>query len=260
MAANMAPQAILPPPVQQVAQAGGFGAFTKAYIVTASLAGEVTTIILCFLGAIFCGFLAFEGVGTILTVAATLFLFGGSVYAVYQTVWGLKQQVYRFQQGIIVYDTKQVQSFPWRQTTEVREGITRHYRNGRYTYTSYRYTLQHADGYKVNLDGSLKDIEELGRAVVISVTQEQLPRAQQAIQAGQTLSFAKVGINLQGVGKGNEFLPWSHVQAIEVKKGSLIIKRGGKTKDWGLVEVIPNFFVFMTIAEEMMRRNANNGR
>jgi Family of unknown function (DUF6585) len=82
-----------------------------------------------------------------------------------------------------------------------------------------------------------------------------------SIRVGQTLTFVSFSVNQQGIGNEREFLPWSQVQAVDVKQGRVTIKKTGTSRGWGTDKVakIPNFLVFTVVADEMLRQ-AGAGR
>ncbi|MFL5704866.1 MAG: DUF6585 family protein [Ktedonobacteraceae bacterium] len=259
MATNMVPQDMLPPQVQQVAASHRLGAFLKAY--NASLVRTIIGALVFLVGAIlfFAGgiFPLDETVMTrgILLVFALLFL-GMAIYMVSTVIQAAGRQIYLFQEGIVIDKSNQVQAFPWNQVAEVWQSITRNYRNGVYVGTTYMYTLRRVDGYQVKLNNLMKDIAELGPAIAEGITRELVPRALHSIRTGQTLTFAPFSVNQQGISNGREFLPWSQVQAVEVKQGRVTVKKTGTSRgSWmTMVAKIPNFLVFTVVAEEIRRQ------
>jgi len=258
MAVNMAPQGSLPMPVQQAAMAQQLGAFMKGY--KATLVRMILgTIVFAALGLFFVALaINTSGDGSGIAIGGVLGLlsFGLTAFFIYRIVQAAGQQIYLFQQGIVIEHKGQVQAFPWNQATEVWQSITRHYTNGVYTGTTYQYTLQRGDGYKIKLDNTTKGIAELGQAVTRGITQELVPRAMNSIRAGQTLTFGRFSVNQQGIGNGKEFIPWPQVQAVNVNRGQVTVKKAGKFLNWGsaMVAKIPNFFVFLAVSEEMIRQ------
>ena len=106
-----------------------------------------------------------------------------------------------------------------------------------------------------------KNIAELGPAIAQAITRELVPRALHSIRVGQTLTFAPFSVNQQGIGNGREFLPWSQVQAVEVKQGRVAVKKTGTLRgSWtSKVAKIPNFLVFTVVADQMLQQ-ASAGR
>src|SRR5690242_7821542 len=202
MATNMVSSDVLPLPVQQAAASQQLGTFRKVY-----KASIIRTIIG---SCVFLAAAALFGLGGLLppgleaTTRFVLLIFGVlslgvALYLVRSVVQVANQQIYLFEQGMVIERGKQVQAFPWSQIAEVWQSITRNYRNGRYTGTTYVYTLRRADGYQVKLDNLTKDIAELGPVVTQAITRELVPRALQAIRGDQTLIFASLSLNQQGI-------------------------------------------------------------
>jgi hypothetical protein len=262
MTANMmSPDGILPIPVQQAAASQQLGAFTKYY--PPALVKSIIGAIICAAVAVMFMFIGTQADdGAVVFVLIGIFFFGFTAYLIYQIVQASGQKIYLFQQGIIIENNGQIQVFPWNQASEVFQSITRHYRNGIYTGTTYQYTLCRADGYKVKLNNMTKGIAELGQAVAQGVTQELVPRAMHSIHSGQTLTFAQFTINTQGIGNGREFIPWQQVQAVDVNQGQVSVKKAGKFFNWGSAAVskIPNFFVFLAVSQEMIRQTNASGQ
>jgi hypothetical protein len=258
MTTNMVPPAMLPQSVQQVAAAQRLGEFTKVYT-TAVARTIIGSLVFLVAAALFCagGLLPAEltvTVRVVLPVCGLLFL-GLGLSLGYSVIQVANQQIYLFEQGMVIAKGKQVQTFSWNQVAEVWQSITRTYRNGRYVGTTYLYTLRRIDGYQIKLNNLTKDIAELGPTMAQSITRELLPRALHTIRGGQTLTFASFSLNRQGIGKGREVLPWSQVQGVDVHQGRVIVKQAGKSRDSWTVRVakIPNFLVFTLLVEEMLR-------
>jgi hypothetical protein len=244
-----------------MATAHQLGAFTKGH--PAALIKSIIGTVMCAGAGIF--FLAIgllADTSSIVFILVTLLFFGIAAVLIYKIIQSADQKVYLFQQGMVIERKGQLQAFPWNQTAEVFQSITRHYRNGIYTGTTYRYTLRRVDGYQLKLDNMTKGIAELGQAVAQGVAQALVPRALQSIQAGQTLTFAQFSINAQGIGNGRETIPWQQVEAVNVNRGQISIQKAGKFFNWGSAPVskIPNFLVFIALSQEMIRQTRNPQR
>lgn len=259
MAMQMVPQNPLPMSVQQAASMQQLGAFIKIYPASyvRTIIGAVVFLLVAvpfFIG----GLTSDDTLGrtqAVLIVFALLF-FAMAIYLFYTVVQAINQRIYLFQQGIVIDKGNQVQVLPWNQVAEIWQSVTRNYRNGIYTGTTYIYTLRRADGYQIKLNNMTKHIAELGPIVAQGITRELIPRALYAIRSGQTLTFARLTVNLQGISNGREFLPWSQILAVDVKRGWVTIRRVGVSRAWSTITVakLPNFLVFTTIANEMRRR------
>lgn len=258
MAMNITSQEILPPTVQQAALAQQLGGFVKAYK-SSLVRMSIAVFILLVGGVLFVigGIVATDGVSTqVLLLVLGLFCLGVAIYLIFTMIQAATQQVYLFQQGIVVARGHRVQAFPWRQAAEVRQSITRNYRYGIYVGTTYVFTLRRVDGYQVKLGNLTKGIAELGPAIAQGISRELVPRAFHSIQAGQTLSFAPFSVNQQGISNGREWLPWTQVQAVNVQRGRVTVIRVGVSRPWGAAPVakIPNFLVFIATAEELRKQ------
>ena len=253
MATNMTPQSILSLPVQQVAATQQLGAFSKTYKTAIARTIIGSSIFLAMGIVFFIGVIAASSI--FLTVFALLFI-ALALYMFYTASQIFDQKIYLFQYGMIIEHKNQLQAFPWYQASEVLQSITRNYRNGIYVGTTYSYTLRRADGYQIKLNNLTKDVAELGQAVARGITQTLVPRALNSLNAGQTLTFAPFTINLQGISNKHEFIPWTQVQSIDVKKGYVQIRKIGISRIWSNVQVanIPNYLVLTVIAEEMRRQ------
>jgi len=253
------PQEMLPLEVQQVAGSQRLGEFVKVY--KPSLVKTCIGAFVFLVGGV--GFLAGGIIATDLTVRirVILLVFGLgclalAIYMIFRVFQAANQLVCLFQQGIVIDKSHQVQPFPWSQVAEVRQSITRTYSNGVYVGTTYIFTLRRADGYQVKLGNLTQGIAELGPAIAQGITRELVPRAFQSIQAGQTLLFAPFSVNQQGINNGREWLPWSQVQAINMKQGRVTVMRVGMSRTWGaaMIAKIPNCLVFLAVAEELRQR------
>jgi hypothetical protein len=255
----MISQGILPQAVLQGAAAGQLGAFTKVYKVSSgkAIAGSIILTIVA-VSSIAFGLLPpdLAVMTRVIVLLFGLLFLAGAISQISSIIQTANQQIYLFQQGIIIDKGKQVQVLPWNQIAEVWQNITRHYRNGSYTGTTYLYTLRRADGYQIKLDDLTKDIAELGVAIVQGSTRELLPRALHALRAGQTLTFASFSVNQSGISNGQEHLTWSQVQAVDVHQGYMIVKKTGISQIWRKAHVakIPNLLVFTAITAEMIRQ------
>ena len=264
MTTNMVPLDMLPLPVQQVAAVQRLGAFMKAYK-TSLVRTILGALVFMVAAALFCAGGIFPPdlpvTTRVVLLGFGLFSLGLAIFLAYSVIQVANQQIYLFQQGMVIDKGKQVQAFPWHQAATVWQSITRNYRNGRYVGTTYMYTLRRFDGYQVKLNNLTKDIAELGPTIAQGITRELVPHALHSIRVGQTLTFAPFSVSQQGIGNGREFIPWSQVQGVEVKQGRVTVKKTGTSRDWGTDKVakIPNFLVFTVVADEMLRQ-ASAGR
>lgn len=248
----------LPVPVQQAAASGGLGAFCKTY--RATLARTITVIIIFLLAA--GGFAVGDSLAHDLNIGARLLFLllillwvVASVYLLFQVIQAARRRIYRFQQGLVIEQGKQIHILSWRDI-QVWQRITRRSSNGIYAGTTYLYTVRRVDGYRIELGSLVKQIAELGEAMTTGVTQAQVPLAFSAVQTGQTLTFGPFSVNQQGIGFKREFLPWQQMQDIVVSQGIVTVKKAeSRSRPWqALVSAIPNIRVFLVLVEEMRQQ------
>ena len=258
---NLVSQDVVPLPVQQAAYAQQLGTFLKAYRVSIGQVIAVIFVIIVFWGSgiYFLGSGLFERVDIGAKVASLVLgmiclgvpigaihlQFGQNLSSVAQSI---KRRIYLFQQGIVIDQAGQLQPFPWHQTAEFWEDVFISTKGSHFTYT-----LRRLDGYQIKLTDMTKGIRELGPVMAQGITQALVPRAWQALQSGQTLTFAPFSINQQGIGNGREWLPWSQVQEITRREGRVSIKKVGMSQAWGAA-LIPNCRVFTTMAEDLRQQ------
>ena len=258
---NLVSPDVVPLPVQQAAHAQQLGTFLKAYRVSIPQVIAAIFVIILFWGAgiylLGSGLFEQDNIGIkVSSLVFGLFLLGvpiGIFYLQYGQNLSLvpqsiKRRIYLFQQGIVIDQAGQLQPFPWNQTAEFWEDVLISTKGSRFNYT-----LRRFDGYQIKLNDLTKGIRELGSAMAQGITQAQVPRAWQALQSGQTLTFAPFSINQQGIGNGREWLPWSQVQEITRKDGRVSIKKVGMPQAWGSA-LIPNCRVFTTMAEDFRQQ------
>jgi hypothetical protein len=260
MPTHFAPQDVLPLPisVQQAAESHRLGTFSKAY--QATLVRSIAIISIFLLSAVGFSAAAIFGhdlkVGTIVLSLLLALLFVVGSLLIFRAIEATQRQIYLFQHGLVIERRNQIEVLAWRDI-QVCQSITRRSSNGIYVGTTYIYKLRRADGYHIELGTFLvKNVAELGQAITKGVTQEQVPSAFAAIRAGQTLVFDPFRINQHGIGFKQELLPWTHVEAIVVSRGSVTIKKmGTRAGSWlALVSKTPNVMVFLVIAEEMRQQ------
>jgi len=258
MAANMEPQGVLPMHIQQAAMAQQLGPFMGVY--KTSITKSIAIIVLCTLAAIYFISSAVQSSdlgNNILRLVLVIAALGVGSFFARSVMQVAGRLVYLFQQGLIIEHQGRVQVLPWSQITEVWQDITRHYRNGRHTSTTYLYRLRRADGYLIMLDNNTVGVARLGAAITDGITRELVPRAMYSIMAGQTLTFGQFSVNTQGIGNGHEFIPWQQVQDVKVSRGRVSVKRANKFFNWSSTTVsrIPNFFVFLAVTQQMIRKS-----
>jgi hypothetical protein len=111
-------------------------------------------------------------------------------------------------------------------------------------------TLTRADGEQVHLPSTLDDFPGLGRRVQEETYSRLFPARWADLREGLTLDFGPVTCDAGGITVGKETLPWAEVDSLERASDKLEIKKVGKKKAWGKIELseISNLHVLMGIA------------
>lgn len=158
---------------------------------------------------------------------------------------GAGNRVYGFEHGLIRHDEGAApQVFRWDQIVKVlRSAVTHHFKNGRYTNTTFSYELTRSDGAKTSIDGSCHDPQHkrhanpdspgmryarLGLRADERITRILLPDALAALRRGESLAFGKITISAAGVQGKKGLVPWSEITTAEARDGHVVINRAGK--------------------------------
>lgn len=143
----------------------------------------------------------------------------------------------------------------WDQVAFVWQRIVRHYRNGVYTGTSYKYTVQRSDGVQIVLTEMFRNVGQMGDRLQREVTNRLAPQALAAVNAGQTLPFGRFSLSRQGLTTSKGMLPWSQVQQVSANRGLVMVQQRGQRKatPYGGVDKIPNLYVFLFVAEALVK-------
>ncbi len=168
--------------------------------------------------------------------------------------WGIQANLY--EHGFAYYSRKGLQPVRWDQVEAVWQAITKHYRNGVYTGTTYIYTVKTTDNRKLVLDNKLPRIEELGKAVQASVTDVLWPKYIATLQAGQKLTFGPLALDSTSIYSGNKVLRWDEIESIKLQQGNLSVKKkNGGWFNWASASVpqIPNFYIFYNLVSRFAK-------
>jgi len=140
----------------------------------------------------------------------------------------------------------------WDEVDKVWQDVTETYRGNVHTNTTHRYKVKLDDGRKYVFDEKLGKVAALGNALQKRCAEYMLPRAQEAYEAGEAVSFDKFSLSRAGISKGDKTLPWQEVESVEVRRGTLHIKKKGQDRDWAfaMVSKVPNPMVFMALAKQ----------
>lgn len=256
----------LQPKLQQAAAAGQLGSLLKSYnasVIEVSKGLGLSIIPLIF-GLVFAAGVVIAintstdiGVLLISSVIAFFLLAGGS-YVAYGALRDAGQKIYLFQHGFIVIRWGRVSVYPWAQIQAIRQHITRHYKKTafgeKYTGTTYEYTVQRAEGKTLELNNYVRNIEELGEAITLRLSEFLFPTAMASLKAGATLTFGPWSINSQGISNKKGMLPWQEVHNYQIVGGRIhILRKKGGYWDSNAVRSLPNVFVFTALVDYLLK-------
>jgi hypothetical protein len=179
-------------------------------------------------------------------------------------------RIYDFEEGIIYEGTDEVlRVFPWDKIVSVYLASTRHYLNGRYTWTAYSATVVLAGGGKLALIGAFRDpayrddkkqrtIDEFEIYLLMvdaarAASESQLPGTLARLRQGEELPFGDIKISLAGVHTVKGFVPWDTIKDVQVRNGVAQIKQAGKFFPLSRQPVgqIPNLPLFSLLASAL---------
>ncbi len=164
------------------------------------------------------------------------------------------RHVYLFEHGLIQAERSGAVDLRWDQIDWVTQAITHVYRYGIRVQSTYVYTLRRVDGYTTKITHFYRDIAELGNTIAGQVTAVRLPRAIDAIRAGQTVNFGDLSLNASGIAAaGKGALPWTEIQRVTVTNGYVSVAKQGKWLSWSSqpAKDIRNLFVFLELANRL---------
>ncbi|GHO81320.1 hypothetical protein KSD_90910 [Ktedonobacter sp. SOSP1-85] len=245
----------LSPAAQQAISTYQLGAYhsefkvglTRHYL-TGLIAGLIITLLF--------GFILINTGNDSSNVLLILFLLGLILllYYVVDFLIHMSWRVYLCEQGFLLMKGSQADPFRWDQVQAMWQQVTKHYRNGIYTGTTHKYTIQRLDGHKIIFNDKFKQVEKLGDALSDAITTFMLPRALASYNAGQVLNFGPLSVSQQGVSNGKETLPWHEIKEFGVNRGIVSVRKEGKWFNWSTISVakIPNFFVFMSLTRSIL--------
>jgi hypothetical protein len=175
------------------------------------------------------------------------------LYEGYRTIIERDLCVVVMQNGFVLSKGGTDSVFRWEDIVAVWESITDVRQNSIELKTNYRYTIRHRDGQKIVLTDTLENIEKLGRIIQKEVTQRLLAQAHDALNAGKTVDFGKVGVSKSGIIFGKKTTPWKQIKKVDASDGFIAISRHGTPLKWvAKMGNIPNVYVFLTLVNQAL--------
>ncbi|MDJ0382092.1 DUF6585 family protein [Streptomyces sp. G-G2] len=112
-------------------------------------------------------------------------------------------------------------------------------------------------GAKTELTDFYKESGTWSVLLAEAIAHAQVDKVWKAVQEGGTIGFGPYTLSRSGITKGSaEGLSWGDVSEVAVRGGFALVWRTGQTKAWGSCSAkqVPNLLVFLTIAENLRRR------
>ncbi|HEU5375834.1 MAG TPA: DUF6585 family protein [Ktedonobacteraceae bacterium] len=268
---------ILQPELQQAATAGQLGSLLKSYTMSRVEIGKnlswgiaclligcafgIPALLLLMAEAGFFGGSSPDSsglVGSIVFLVIALIVFIGAGTLLGEAMQGMGQKVYLFQKGFILVRWGRIRVYPWTEIQSIWQHITKHYKKTtfgeKYKGTTYKYTIKHADGKKLELNNQVKDIEDLGKTMTQQFSTFVFPTTLASLEAGKTLDFGPWKINAQGISNKRGQIPWQDIQTYQIVDGRIYILRKKGAGYWGneSVQFIPNILVFTALVDYLL--------
>lgn len=125
-------------------------------------------------------------------------------------------------------------------------------RNGPAGRTSWSFTIVAEDGSVLRLNDDLPDVRALGEAVAGQVTARAVPRLLAAVKAGEAVRFGPFTVDLDGVEKDGERLPWRDVHDVVIDNGLVTVHtHGGRTDLMTVAAQLPDAVAFTALCHQV---------
>ncbi len=130
-----------------------------------------------------------------------------------------------------------------------------------FTLSFHKYRVRSQDGRQILLKNRISDMDGLMKT--ISEAQKNIiwPQIVSAYNAGNTLSFGRLGVNQQGLSNGQELVAWEQVKEVQLneKTGIYSIKKEGKMLNWFSAKSfdIPNLAVLQDLVKVGMLKKSS---
>ena len=144
----------------------------------------------------------------------------------------------------------------WDEVAEVVQNVIQSYRGNVRTNTTHIYTIRLTNGRKFVFNGQVDKIAGLGSVLQQHCAAAMLPRAREAYQAGESVTFGPFSVSRAGISKGKTTLPWEQVEQVELSQGVLHVRKKGERRDWAfaMASKVPNLPVLMALANQRYLR------
>lgn len=165
-------------------------------------------------------------------------------------------RVYLFANGFIRTRGQRGEAVRWDQVQAIWEKVTQTYYTRTLMYTAHMYTVQRSDGKVLKQGRGLQNSRDMGLRMMREIRKVLLPTVRTAYEAGQTLSFGPISVNMQGLSRGKELIPWSEVGSITLKQGTVCVEKNGRQLRWSSpvkAADVPNLSVLIALVNHVVQ-------
>ncbi|SNR96460.1 DUF6585 family protein [Actinomadura mexicana] len=121
------------------------------------------------------------------------------------------------------------------------------------------FTVVADDGNRLRLGDDIPDVRTLGVAVAQEVTARIVPRQLAAVKAGESVRTGPFTVDLDGVEKDGERLPWSAVRDVVIGGGMVTVQaRPGRTDLVTIASRMPDALAFSVLCHQVRDLFAKN--
>lgn len=118
--------------------------------------------------------------------------------------------------------------------------------------TRWRFTVVAEDGGVLRLGDDLPDVRTLGVAVAEEVTTRLVARHLAAVKAGESVRIGPFTVDLDGVEKEGERLPWQAVDDVTIDNGLVTVHaRGGREDLLTVASQMPDALAFAALCHQV---------
>jgi hypothetical protein len=101
--------------------------------------------------------------------------------------------------------------------------------------TRWRFTVVSSDGRVLRFGDELPGVRLLGETIAAEVTRRAVPRHLAAVKAGETVRLGPFTVDLEGVEKDGQRVPWQAVREVGIEDGLVTVRSYGGRPDLAAV-------------------------